>query len=203
MKYILIQWYLQQHGSFSSLGRWRDVSLVEFTAIDELKHYLCQYLENNYPHRSIGDERHDVRVLCQIAVEESNKLLHDHQHEIQRVSSRHIWPTTHKLLMGCLIDEDVSEKNYCLITQLGNRPTHIQFIRGAKALREILFERYKNPFQTTSTSTNEENELFCKKTQDMSTEELCHYVTNRNFSFGVLIDFILEGETLYFSEPHI
>lgn len=205
MKYILVHWYLQPHGSFSSLGRWRDVSLTEFSTTEALRDDLIQYLEKNYPHRTITEERENVCRLCQVAVEESNQLLLDNRHEIRHVTSRHIWPSTHQLLIGCLIveDEDLREKTFCLITQLGNRPTHVQFVRGATALRETLLQRFKNPFQSTVAATDEECELFVKQTEAMSTEDLCRYVTNRNFSFGVLVDFIVEGEPLFFCEPSI
>ena len=215
MKYILIDWYLQQHGSFSSLGRWRDVSLTEFSSAETLREYLYQYLQKNYPHVSITDQEDNLLDLCQLAVEESDKLLIFNSDEISRVTSRHIWPLTHKLIMGCLTNIDLERKdndntNYCLITQLGHRRTDVKFVQGTAALRQELLRRFKNPFQTTSSPTDEQYQLFLQKSETLSMEELCNYVINRswydldrNCLHGVLVDFIIIGEPLIFHPPSI
>ena len=117
MKSNLVHWSSQPHGSFSSLGRWRAVSLTEFSTAEALGDERMQYLAKNDSHRIVSatEEKGHVRHLCQFAVEESNRLV-----------------------MGCLIEDDLPEKVFCLITQLGNRPTRVQFVRRAAALRETL-----------------------------------------------------------------
>ncbi|CAF3844288.1 unnamed protein product [Rotaria sordida] len=230
-QYVIVDWYLQQHGSFSSLGRWRDISLTQFTSTQQLIDYLLQYIEQNYKHVNIIDRQYNVLDLCRIAIDESDRLLASNSNEISYVTSRHIWPPHHKLLMGCLIDAHIvavyndqyitnlqkqhdeqenDDTTYCLITQLGNHPTHIKFLRGTSSLREELLQRFKCPFQTNSTPTEYQNELFLHKSQTLSIQEFCNYVTSQSWHeldsthlYGVLVDFIIAGETLLFHEQII
>ncbi|CAF1343073.1 unnamed protein product [Rotaria sp. Silwood1] len=227
-QYVIVDWYLQQHGSFSSLGRWRDVSLIQLSSTQQLTDYLLDYIEQNYKHVNIRDKQYNVLDLCRVAIDESDRLLAANSNEISRVTSRHIWPPHHKLLMGYLVDAHIvatyhdqyvtnpqkqheeqenDNTTYCLITQLGNHPTHVKFLRGTKSLREELFQRFKCPFQTTSKPTQYQNELFLHKTQTLSIQELCNYVTGQSwheldttFLHGVIVDFIIAGEPLLFKE---
>jgi hypothetical protein len=49
-QYVIVDWYLQQHGSFSSDGRWRDISLKQFSSTQQLIDYLSEYINKNYQH---------------------------------------------------------------------------------------------------------------------------------------------------------
>ncbi|CAF2773970.1 unnamed protein product [Rotaria sp. Silwood2] len=230
-KYVIIDWYLQQHGSFSSLGRWRDISLRHFSSTKQLIDYLCEYIKKNYQHVNIDDRQYNVLDLCRIAIDESNKLLVCNSNEISRVTSRHIWPPNHKLLMGCFVDAHIvatchdkyttnpqtkseeqenNDTNYCLITQLGNHPTNVKFLRGTNSLREEFLERFKHPFLTSSKPTQEQNNLFIQKSQILSIQQFCNHVTSRDwydigdeFLYGVIVDFIIAGEVLLFNEQII
>ena len=228
-QYVIVDWYLQQHGSFSSGGRWRDISLIQFLSTQQLIDYLSEYIEKNYQHVSIDDRRQYSDLdLCRIAIDESDKLLANNRNEISRVTSRHIWPPKHKLILGCLLNshivatyydkysanppmqhEEQENENttYCLITQLGNHPTHIKFVRGTKSLREEILQRFKNPFQTNSTPSEEQYDLFLHKSQTFSIQQFCNYVTSQswhdldtNSLYGVIVDFIIAGEPLLFNE---
>ncbi len=166
--------------------------------------------------------------LCRIAIDESNKLLASNFHEIPRVTSLHIWPPKHKLLMGCLgnahivathhdqfaehqrvqsEEQDNDDTTYCLITQLGNHPTHVKFPRGIHALREEILQRFKHPFRTTPESSQEQIDLFIQQIQTLSIQQFCDYVTNQRWHdlgnhslYGVLVDFIIAGEPFLFNE---
>jgi hypothetical protein len=185
-QYVIVHWYLQQHGSFSSGGRSRDIILTEFSSTEQLRDYLFQYIKENYPHVDITNKQYSVIDLCRMAIDESNKLLASNLHEISRVTSRHIWPPNHKLLMGCLVDAHIvatyydqfaehqrvqceeqenDNTTYCLITQLGNHPTHIKFLRGTNSLREKILQRFKHPFRTSAESTQEQIDLFLRQSQ--------------------------------------
>jgi hypothetical protein len=227
-KYVIVHWYLQQHGSFSSGGRFRDICLTQFSSTQQLTDYLIQYIKKNYQHVDMTDRKYNVLDLCRISIEESNRLLAFNNNEISRVTSRHIWPPNHKLLMGCLTnahivatcydeftenkkiqleEQDNDDTTYCLITQLGNHPTHVKFLHGTNSLREEIFQRFKCPFQTSSKSSQEQNDLFLHKTQTLSIQQFCSYVTshrwhnlNNESLYGVLVDFIIAGESLLFNE---
>ncbi len=230
-QYVIVDWYLQQHGSFSSSGRSRDISLIEFSSTQQLTDYLFQYIDKNYPNVNITDKQHTVVDLCQIAIEESNRLLLSNSDEISRVTSRHIWPSNHKLFMGCFTNAHIvatchdeftpnlqkqsEEKenentNYCLITQLGNHPTHVKFVCGTNLLREEILQRFKHPFRTNSKPSQEQYDLFLHKSQTLSIQQLCNYVTRQSWHNldaeylpGVLIDFIIAGEVVLFNEQII
>jgi hypothetical protein len=227
-QYVIVDWYLQQHGSFSSGGRWRDISLTQVSSTQQLTDYLSQYIKKNYAHVSITDSQYSVLDLCRIAIDESNRLLASNRNEISRVTSRHIWPSNHKLMMGCLIDAHIvatchneitvnqqtqceEQENddtfYCLITQLGNHPTHVKFVRGTDSLRDEILQRFKNPFTTSSRPSQGQIDLFFHKSQMLSIQQFCNYVTSRSWYnldteslHGVLVDFIIAGKSLLFNE---
>ncbi|CAF1160715.1 unnamed protein product [Adineta steineri] len=214
-QFVIIDWYLQQHGSFSSGGRSRDISLTEFSSTQQLIDYLINYIEKNYQHVNINDRDYHLIDLCRIAFEESKQFLISNKNEISRVTSRHIWPPNHKLLLGCLInayivsttnkEQENTNKNYCLITQLGNYPTHIKFVRGSYSLREEIFERFKHPFQTNFEPSQKQIDLFIEKSQTLTVQQFCHYIINRqwhdldNEFSGILVDFIVVGEPFLFN----
>ncbi|CAF2100171.1 unnamed protein product [Rotaria magnacalcarata] len=223
-QYVIVDWHLQQHGSFSSLGRSRDISLTQFSSTQSLTDYLYQYIQQNYKHVNIMDRNYSVLELCKIAVDESNRLLASNSSEISRVTSRHIWPSNHKLLMGCLVDAHIAaachdryeispliqlngEATYCLMTQLGNHPTHVKFVRGTESLLEEILQRFKCPFQTNSKPAQRQIDLFGLQSEHFSVQEFCKYATSRSwheldstFLHGVLVDFIIAGEPLVFNE---
>ena len=227
-EYVLVHWYLQQHGSFSSGGRWRDIILKESSSSKQLTDYLLEYIKKNYPHVDIIDQQYSVIDLCRIAIDESNKLLVSNLHEISRVTSRHIWPPNHQLLMGCLEnahivatyhdqfaatprvqpeEQENDDTTYCLITQLGNHPTHLKFLRGTSSLREEILHRFEHPFQTTCASSQEQIDLFRHKSERLSIQEFCDYVSSRHWYnlenhslYGILVDFIIAGRPLLFNE---
>ena len=227
-QYVTIDWYLQQHGSFSSPGRWRDISLRSFSSTQQLIDHFIEYIQKNYPAAAYHvDQQYTVVDLCRLAIEESSKLLALNVEEISRVTSRHRWPENHELLLGCLIDArvvascydalpshhtlsgnegEMNNVTYCLVTQLGNHPTQVKWVRGSCALREELVERFKQPFQTNSRPSPEQVERFRHRIEKLSNEQLCHYVTSRqwydldsNVLHGVLVDFIIAGEPLLFN----
>ena len=227
-QYVIVDWYLQQHGSFSSLGRWRDISLTKFSSTQQITKYLSQYIEQNYKHVNMTDRELNVFDLCEIAIDESNRLLASNSNEVSRVTSRHIWPPNHKLLMGCLVDahivatfhdrhtrnsyirHDEQESNdttYCLITQLGNHPTHVKFLRGTKALLEEILRRFKCPFLSTFKPTQEQYDLFLEKSQTLTIQQFCNNVTSQSwqeldvgFVCGTIVDFIIAGQPLVFKK---
>ncbi|CAF3654911.1 unnamed protein product [Rotaria socialis] len=223
-KYVIADWHLQQHGSFSSLGRSRDISVTQFSSTQSLTDYLYQYIQQNYKHVNITDRNCSVLELCKIAIDESNRLLASNSSEISRVTSRHIWPANHKLLMGCLVDAHIvatchdryeispliqlnDETTYCLMTQLGNHPTHVKFVCGTKSLREEILQRFKWPFQTNYKPAQRQIDLFVLKSENFSVQEFCNYATSQSwheldstFLHGVLVDFIIAGEPLVFNE---
>jgi hypothetical protein len=227
-QYVIVDWYLQQHGSFSSGGRWRDISLTQFSSTQQLINYLSEYIKKNYQHVVITDRQYSALDLCRIAIDESNKLLDSNRNEISRVTSRHIWPPNHKLLMGCLVDAHIvatchdkhatnprihleeqenDSTTYCLITQLGNHPTHVKFLRGTTSLREEFLQRFKHPFQSGSHPSAEQNGLFLHKSQALSIQQFCNYVTSQSWHdldisslYGVIVDFIIAGEPFLFIE---
>jgi hypothetical protein len=194
--YVIIDWYLQPHGSFSSLGRWRDISLRQFSSTQQLIDYLIEYIQKNYPDAAYhADEQYTVVDLCRLAIDESSKLLAANVEEISRVTSRHRWPEKHELLLGCLIDAHViatcydalpsnralsgnegeaNKVTYCLITQRGNHPTHVQLLRGIRSLREELVERFKQPFQTSTRPTPEQVDRFLAHLEKLS---IAHFLT--------------------------
>lgn len=227
-QYVIIDWYLQPHGSFSSPGRWRDISLRSFSSTQQLIDYFIEYIQKNYPAAAYhADQQYTVVDLCRLAIEESSKLLALNVGEISRVTSRHRWPENHELLLGCLIDAHViatcydlspshrtspgneGETNnvtYCLITQLGNHPAQVKWLCGSRSLREELVERFKRPCRTNSRPTPEEIERFLCRVEKLSIEELCHYVTSRQWHqldsdaiHGGLVDFIIAGKPLLFN----
>ncbi|UJR12029.1 hypothetical protein I4U23_016207 [Adineta vaga] len=166
-QYVIIEWQLQQHGSFSSGGRSRDISLTQFSSTEQLKFYLSDYIKKYNQQVNIFDKEYTIVDLCQISIDQSNKLLVENSNEISRVTSRHVWPLNHKLFMGCCIDAHIvstcydeytlneqkqleeqydDNTNYCLITQLGNHPTHVKFVHGTHCLRDEILQRFKQPF---------------------------------------------------------
>ena len=225
---IIIQWYLQQHGSFSSGGRWRDISLLSFSSNEQLSEYLLDYIKRNSS--DVNDEQKNIVDLCRIAVEQSNQLLDSNREELSRVTSRHIWPVHHKLIIGCLFnahiiatchdqfngekrpieyekEEENGDRSYCLITQLGNDPTHIQFVHGTHSLRNEILKRFEHPFKNTMRSSSEQIDLFRQHTERLSIQEFCNYVTSNDWHhldnqslWGVLVDFILVGQPLFFDQ---
>jgi len=227
-QYVIVDWYLQQHGSFSSGGRSRDISLTQFSSTQQLRDYLFQYIKKNYQHVDITNKQYSVLDLCRISIDESNKLLASNRTEISRVTSRHIWPPNHKLLMGCLVDahivatyydqfgenqqiqreeQDNNDTSYCLITQLGNHPTHVKFLHGTNSLREEILQRFNHPFRTNSGPSQEQIDLFLHKSQTLLIQQFCSYVTSQHWHnlnndclHGVLVDFIIAGEPLLFNE---
>ena len=221
--YVTVDWYLQQHGSFSSLGRWRDISLRQFSSTQELIDYLIAYIQKNYPGVYSPNQDYTVLDLCRLAIGESSKLLASNVEEISRVTSRHRWPPTHELVAGCLSDAHIvatahhalqptnlallDNLIYCLITQLGNHPTHVKFLQGTRSLREEIFERFKQPFGTTSRPSAEQVNRFLARSETFSIQQLCCYVTGEEWHdldgdvlHGVLVDFIVAGEPLLFDE---
>jgi hypothetical protein len=70
-QYVIVDWYLQQHGSFSSGGRSRDISLTQFSSTLQLTDYLFQYIKMNYQHVDITDKQYNVIDLCQISIDDS------------------------------------------------------------------------------------------------------------------------------------
>lgn len=220
--YVIIQWYLQQHGSFSSGGRCRDISLLSFSSDEQLSDYLFDYIKRNYSHVNITDEEKTPINLCRIAVNQSNELLNSNHAELSRVTSRHIWPVQHKLIIGCLFnaqiistchdqfkheeeEEEIKDRSFCLITQLGNAPTHIQFVQGIHSLTNEFVKRFEHPFQTTMKSSPEQIEQFRQHTQHLSIQQFCDYVTSQDWHclsnhslWGVLVDFIIIGQPLFF-----
>jgi len=226
--YVLVHWCFQPHGSFSSGGRWRDILLIEFSSIERLEDYLFEYIKENFSHVDINKQQFSAIDLCRISIEESDKLVTSNRHEISRVTSRHIWPVKHKLLMGCLAnarivatyhdqfaeyqriqseEKDNVDTNYCLITQLGNHPIHVKFLRGTDSLREEILQRFKRPFQTTVEPSQEQIDQFIQQTQTLSIQQFCNHVTsqrwhtlNNHSLHGVLVDFIIAGEPLLFNE---
>ncbi|CAF1336933.1 unnamed protein product [Rotaria sordida] len=182
----------------------------------------------NYGHINITDKEYDLLDLCRIAIDQSNILLWSNFHETHRMTSHHIWPPNHKLIMECIIDAhivaiyyDTYETNsqrqveeyendnttYCLISQLGNHPTDVKFVRGTKALREEILQRFQHPFQISSTPTQEQIDLFRQKSQTLPLQEFCAYATSKNWYqiddhslYGVLVDFIIARKPLSSNE---
>ncbi|CAF0741919.1 unnamed protein product [Didymodactylos carnosus] len=225
----MINWYLQQHGSFSSGGRSRDISLTHFPSTQKLTEYLVHNINDNYKQVAVTSTQYNLFDLCRVAIEESNKLLAANIDEIRRVTSRHIWPPNHKLLMGFLLnahivatchdefasnveaqreeEQENEDTNYCLITQLGNHPTDVKFLRGTNSVREEILQRFKHPFGTNSAPSQEQIDLFLHKSQTSSIQQFCNYATGHawqhlgsNSLHGVLVDFIIASETLFFNE---
>ncbi|CAF0798772.1 unnamed protein product [Didymodactylos carnosus] len=178
---------------------------------------------------AVSSAQYNIFDLCRVAIEESNKLLVANIDEIRRVTSRHIWPPNHKLLVGFLLDAHIvatshdefaasveaqrEEKqenentNYCLITQLGNHPTDIKFVLGTHAVRDEILQRFKHPFGPNSTPSQEQIDLFLHKSQTSSIQQFCDYVTGHawhdlgsNSLHSVLVDFIIAGEPFFFNE---
>ncbi|CAF2821899.1 unnamed protein product [Rotaria sp. Silwood2] len=107
-------------------------------------------------------------------------------------------------------EQENDDTTYCLITQFGNHPAHVKFLRGTNCLREELLKRFKCPFQTSSKLTKYQNELFFHKSQTLSMQQLCNYATSQNWHeldatslHGVLVDFIVAGESWLFNEQII
>ena len=212
----------------SSDGRWRDISLLGFSSSEQLSDYLFEYINANYPHVNMINEQKSVVDLCRIAIDQSNQLLISNSDELSRVTSRHIWPPNHKLLMGCLANAHIvatchdqskqkqevqyeeHENNdtcYCLITQLGNDPTHIKFVHGTDSLRQEIFERFKHPFKTTVKSSPEQIDLFLFHAHTLSIQAFCDYVTSYDWHslgehslWSVLVDFIIADQPLLFDQ---
>jgi hypothetical protein len=104
-------------------------------------------------------------------------------------------------------EQENNDTTYCLITQLGNHPTHVKFLRGTNSLRQEILQRFTSPFKTTSKSSQEQIDLFLYKTQTLSIQQFCSYVTgplwhnlDDKYLHGVLVDFIIAGEPLLFNE---
>ncbi|CAF1122179.1 unnamed protein product [Adineta steineri] len=198
---------------------YQNIGLVHYNMGDYMKALSCiekalevqkTSLLHNHP-----DLAYYYNNIGRIAFEESKQFLISNKNEISRVTSRHIWPPNHKLLLGCLInayivsrtdkEQENTNKNYCLITQLGNYPTHVKFVRGSYSLREEIFERFKHPFQTNFEPSQKQIDLFIENSQTLTIQQFCHYITTQqwhdldNEFSGVLVDFIIVGETFLFN----